>query len=75
MVGSGTNKAQWEKKIFFERKEKRGENASWRLWQALQIGTALSTAFHGFLESFQRRIFFVRDDLSFLLFKAIFESL
>lgn len=56
------------KKIFFlKEKEKEGENVSWRLWRALQIGTALSTAFHGFLESIQRRISFVRDGLSFLL--------
>ena len=47
---------------------------SWRLRRALQIGTLLSTAFHGFLESFQRRLCFVRDGFSFLLFKAIFES-
>lgn len=78
ITGSRTNKAQWEKTFFFffgKKGEKQGEkNTSWRLWQALQIGTALSTAFHGFLESFQRRIFFGRDGLSFLLFKAIFVS-
>lgn len=56
--------------------ERKGEKnpTSRRWWRALQIGAALSTAFHAFLESFQRRIFFVRGGLSFLLFKAIFES-
>lgn len=76
IVGSRAHKAQGKNLFFFlKEKEKRGKNVSWRLWQALQIGTALSTAFHGFLESIQRRISFVRDGLSFLLFKAIFESL
>lgn len=72
---SWTNRAQRKKNFFFERKEgKKGGNVSWRLWWALQIGTLLSTAFHGFLESFQRRLCFVRDGFGFLLFKAIFES-
>lgn len=66
---------RWKKDFFFERKRKKGENVSWRLWQALQIGTALSTAFHGFLESIQRRISFVRDGLSFLLFESLWKLL
>lgn len=61
---SRSNKAQ--------RKERRERS---RLWWALQIGTALSAAFHGFLESFQKRHSFVRDGLSFMLFQAIFASL
>lgn len=45
--------------------ERERENVSQRLWQALQIGTALSTAFHGFLELFQRELAFVCTGLSF----------
>lgn len=51
------------------------EEGEGRLWRALQIGTALSAAFHGFLESFQKSLSFVRDELSFMLFQAIFGSL
>ena len=71
-------KSSGEKKIFFFLKEKeKKEGGTWAgdCGNALQIGTALSTAFHGFLESIQRSISFVGDGLSFLLFKAIFESL
>lgn len=48
-------------------RERTGErkNMSQRLWQALQIGTVLSTAFHGFLELFQRELAFVCTGLSF----------
>lgn len=45
--------------------ERERENVSQRLWQALQIGTVLSTAFHGFLELFQRELAFVCTGLSF----------
>lgn len=45
--------------------EREAENVSQRLWQALQIGTVLSTAFHGFLELFQRELVFVCTGLSF----------
>lgn len=53
-----------EKERVGERERER-ENVSQRLWQALQIGTALSTAFHGFLELFQRELAFVCTGLSF----------
>lgn len=46
-------------------RERETENVSQRLWQALQIGTVLSTAFHGFLELFQRELAFVCTGLSF----------
>lgn len=56
------NRVGGEKERELERERK---NVSQRLWQALQIGTVLSTAFHGFLELFQRELAFVCTGLSF----------
>lgn len=60
-------KIEWgeRKKENWRELERERENVSQRLWQALQIGTVLSTAFHGFLELFQRELAFVCTGLSF----------
>lgn len=69
---NGKNRGGERKRENWRGREKK---VSQRLWQALQIGTALSTAFHGFLEVFQRELAFVCTGLALLIFKAIFKSL